>query len=86
MCTDKAAWQTDQRVLIHIKTEHSVWGLTFKPLLPCGRYESRLTQCMQSMCTANLHEQHIDIRLPCNWCSWFYNGYRLHGSNQSFEN
>lgn len=29
--------------------------LTLRPRDPCGRYESRFTQCMQSMCTAELH-------------------------------
>jgi len=40
---------------------------TLSPRLPCGRYESRLTQCMQSMCTALLrwHASLVSIRLLC---------------------
>ena len=29
-----------------------------RPREPWGRYESRFTQCMQSMCTANLRRKH----------------------------
>ena len=45
-CTGEAALTTQQITGKQL--------LTFRPRLPWGRYESRLTQHRQSMCTANL--------------------------------